>query len=50
VLTTKKDPPIHIGVSGRKYLYLIGIIEVEGKRLYYVRNTIGRFKFRGQYD
>jgi hypothetical protein len=50
ILTTKKDPKIHIGISGKKYLYLIGSFTFEARRLFLVRNPCGKFNFRGQYD
>lgn len=50
VLTTRKEPSLHIGLSGRKHLYLLGSVVYDGKRLFYIRNPCGAFNFRGQYD
>lgn len=48
-VTSKREPSHKIGISGRKFYYLLKTIEEEGKILYYLRNPCGLFDFRGSY-
>lgn len=47
IVTSKKEPPHKIGLSGRKHFYLKAVIEFQGRTLYYLRNPCGIFDFRG---
>lgn len=50
IITTKKEPPHKIGLSGNKYFYLLRCFIFGGKRLYYLRNPCeGSLDFRGSH-
>jgi len=50
ILTTKKDPEMHLGISGKKYLYLIGNLIYQNRRVFYVRNPYTNSTFRGTFE
>ena len=45
---SKKSPVKDIGISGRKYFYLLHTLVHEGKRYFYVRNPNGLKYFDGK--
>jgi hypothetical protein len=48
-VTTKREPKHKIGLSGRKFYYLLKTFEYQGKIVYYLRNPCGLFDLRGTY-
>jgi hypothetical protein len=46
-VTSKKEPLHKLGLSGRKFYFLIKVLWFDNKMLYYLRNPCGLFDFRG---
>jgi hypothetical protein len=50
IIKTRKQPKHLLGISGKKYFYLLTTFMHENKRLFYVRNPCGRMSFRGVFN
>lgn len=49
-ILSSRAAPIHkIGISGRKYFYLLLSVKFEGRQVFYLRNPCTSFDFRGLY-
>ena len=49
IFVSKKSPEHDIGLSGRRYFYLLKSTTHEGKKIFYLRNPCGDMAFRGMY-